>query len=246
HLETGEEEIRNARRIAEHVQPGRNQAQVRDAIRARQPLLRLRTGDRRERAGQLGTLPGCSFRQRDRVRKLCEYAWLRGGTRRRGRVAVEERGEPGPGGAAMIDRGFPLRADLDERTPRPQQLDLLGLSRGNARFRGAQNDAQEGFQLVVDLLRRVRQEQIEVRGGGPPSEVGVARRAPKAALRSLLASRCSAAVWVDERARPGHGRARCDDSPEAQISKARWLRNAGGPANGAIARQGAGAARANT
>ena len=63
----------------------------------------------------------------------------------------------------MIDRGLSLRADLNERTLRPEQLDLLGLSRRNTRFRRAQHDVEDGLQLVVNLLGAVREEEVEVR-----------------------------------------------------------------------------------
>src|SRR5436305_8149308 len=63
----------------------------------------------------------------------------------------------------MIDRGLSLRADLNERTLRPEQLDLLGLSRRNTRFRRAQHDVEDGLQLVVNLPGAVREEEVEVR-----------------------------------------------------------------------------------
>ena len=63
----------------------------------------------------------------------------------------------------MIDRGLSLGADLNERTLRPEQLDLLGLSRRNTRFRRAQHDVEDGLQLVVNLLGALGEEEVEVR-----------------------------------------------------------------------------------
>src|ERR1700716_1048221 len=52
---------------------------------------------------------------------------------------------------------------MDERSLRAQQLDLLCLAGRNASFGRPQYDLQDGLQLVVDLLRTIRQEEVEVR-----------------------------------------------------------------------------------
>ena len=64
----------------------------------------------------------------------------------------------------MVDGRLPIRAELDERSLRSQQLHLLGFTGRDARLGRAQHDVEDGLQLVVDLLRAIRQEEVEVGG----------------------------------------------------------------------------------
>jgi len=63
----------------------------------------------------------------------------------------------------VVDGRLPFRAQLDERSLCAQQLDLLCFAGRNASFGRAQYDVQDGLKLVVDFLRAIRQEEIEVR-----------------------------------------------------------------------------------